>query len=97
MGTDWRDELPVLRPTSSRELWRQLHDQLADRILSGAIPADEKLWTQVDLAEALGVSRGTTIRAYSILKEEGLVIFAAGKGVYTADEAALAKIRKRKR
>jgi DNA-binding transcriptional regulator YhcF (GntR family) len=97
MTADWRDELPVLRPTSSRELWRQLHDQLSDRILSGAIPADEKLWTQVELAEALGVSRGTTIRAYSVLKEDGLVIFASGKGVYTADEAALAKLKKKRR
>lgn len=95
--TDWRDELPVLRPTSSKELWRQLYEQLADRILSGSIPPDEKLWTQIDLAEALGVSRGTTIRSYAALKDAGLVIFAPGKGAYSADESALAKLRRRKR
>jgi GntR family transcriptional regulator len=79
----WRADLPVLRPTSRVELWVQLRDQLAERILDGRIPPDHKLWSQTDLAEALHVSRGTTIRAYEGLQEEGLVIFVAGRGLFS--------------
>ena len=76
----WRQDLPVLRPTSRVELWVQLRDQLADRILDGRIPADHKLWSQTELADLLGVSRGTTIRAYDGLRQEGLVMFVPGRG-----------------
>jgi GntR family transcriptional regulator len=76
-------DLPVLRSTSRIELWVQLRDQLAERILDGRIPPDHKLWSQQDLAEALGVSRGTTIRAYGSLQEMGLVVRVVGKGIYS--------------
>jgi GntR family transcriptional regulator len=79
----WRADLPELRPTSRVELWVQLREQLAARILDGRIPPDHKLWSQTDLAEALHVSRGTTIRAYEGLQQEGLVIFVAGRGLYS--------------
>jgi DNA-binding GntR family transcriptional regulator len=80
---EWMTDLPVLRPTSRIELWVQLRDQLADRVLDGRIPPDHKLWSQQDLAEALSVSRGTTIRAYEALQSMGLVVRVAGKGIYS--------------
>ena len=94
----WLADLPVLRPTSRVELWIQLRDQLAERILDGSIPADHKLWAQTELAKLLHVSRGTTIRAYDALQEEGLVIFVKGRGLFSpmADEIAAIK-KKRKR
>ena len=73
----------MLRPTSRVELWVQLRDQLADRILDGRIPADHKLWSQTELADLLGVSRGTTIRAYDGLRQEGLVMFVPGRGLFS--------------
>jgi GntR family transcriptional regulator len=73
----------VLRPTSRIELWRQLTDQLAERILSGRIPPDEKLWSQTELAELLSVSRGTTVRAYEALRKMDLVIFVPGRGLFS--------------
>lgn len=91
-------ELPELRPTSRVELWVQLRDQLAERILDGRIPADHKLWSQIDLAGSLGVSRATTIRAYEALQEMGLVVYAPGRGCFSAMaeeiEAAKKKLAK---
>jgi DNA-binding GntR family transcriptional regulator len=89
----WLHDLPVLRPTSRIELWVQLRDQLAERILDGRIPPDHKLWSQQELAEALGVSRGTTIRSYEALQEMGLVVLVPGKGIYSPmpDEITEAK------
>jgi DNA-binding GntR family transcriptional regulator len=84
MPDDWRSDVPVLRPTSRLELWKQLADQLAERILDGRIPPDHKLWSQMDLAESLGVSRATTIRAYEALQGMGLVVYAPGRGCFSA-------------
>jgi GntR family transcriptional regulator len=83
VSDDWRRDLPELRPTSRIELWVQLKNQLAERILDGRIPADHKLWPQQELAELLGVSRGTTIRAYEALQEMALVVRVSGKGLYS--------------
>jgi DNA-binding GntR family transcriptional regulator len=97
-GTDaWRADLPVLRPTSRVELWVQLRDQLAERILDGRIPADHKLWSQTELADLLGVSRGTTIRAYEGLREEGLVIFVPGRGLFSGMTDEIDEVRKKRK
>jgi DNA-binding GntR family transcriptional regulator len=92
---EWMTDLPVLRSTSRIELWIQLRDQLADRILNGRIPADHKLWSQIELAEALGVSRGTTVRAYEALQAMGLVVFVPGKGIYSPLTEEIEEARKK--
>jgi DNA-binding GntR family transcriptional regulator len=91
----WMADLPVLRQTSRIELWVQLRDQLAERILEGRIPADHKLWSQIELAGALGVSRGTTIRAYDSLQEMGLVVFVPGRGIFSAMTDEIDAVRKK--
>jgi len=93
MADEWISDLPVLRQTSRIELWIQVRDQLAERILDGRIPPDHKLWSQIELANALAVSRGTTIRAYEALQEMGLVVQVRGKGIYSPlpDEIAAAR------
>lgn len=92
----WRADLPVLRQTSRVELWVQLREQLASRILDGRIPADHKMWSQTELAELLGVSRGTTIRAYEGLREEGLVVFVPGRGLYSPMPDEIEAVRKKR-
>jgi DNA-binding GntR family transcriptional regulator len=90
----WLEELPQLRASSRVELWVQLRDQLAARILDGRIPADHKLWSQIELAELLHVSRGTTIRAYEALQETGLLVRVPGKGIYSAMPDELEEARR---
>jgi DNA-binding GntR family transcriptional regulator len=91
----WMADLPVLRPTSRIELWVQLRDQLAERTLDGRIPADHKLWAQTELAEALHVSRGTTIRAYDSLQEMGLVVRVPGRGLFSPMTEEIDAVRKK--
>jgi DNA-binding transcriptional regulator YhcF (GntR family) len=95
VDSDWRSDLPVLRPTSRVDLWLQLRNQLAERILDGRIPPDHKLWSQIELAEALGISRGTTTRAYAALQKMGLVVFVPGKGIYSPLPEEIAEARKK--
>lgn len=87
-------DLPVLRPTSRVEIWIQLRDQLAERILDGRIPPDHKLWAQTELAEALHVSRGTTIRAYDALQEIGLVMRVPGRGLFSSMPEEIDAVRR---
>jgi DNA-binding GntR family transcriptional regulator len=95
VSEEWLSDLPVLRATSRIELWKQLRDQLAERILDGRIPPDHKLWSQQELAEALEVSRGTTIRAYEALQQMALVVFVRGKGIYSPMPDEIKEARKK--
>jgi DNA-binding GntR family transcriptional regulator len=82
-----------LRPTSATPLFEQIYEQIRAKLLSGEWLADHKLPTEADLALALGVSRGSTTRAYSMLKADRLVVWSKGRGIFSADEATLAEIR----
>jgi DNA-binding GntR family transcriptional regulator len=62
--------------------------------LDGRIPADHKLWAQTELAEALHVSRGTTIRAYDALQEMGLVVRVPGRGLFSPMTDEIDAVRK---
>lgn len=95
MADEWMADLPVLRPTSRVELWVQLRDQLAERILDGRIPADHKMWAQTELADLLGVSRGTTIRAHDALQEMGLVVRVPGRGLFSPMAEEIEEARKK--
>jgi DNA-binding GntR family transcriptional regulator len=64
-----------------------------ERILDGRIPADHKLWSQIDLAGLLQVSRGTTIRAYEDLQKTGLRV--PGRGIFSAMADEIEAVRQK--
>jgi DNA-binding GntR family transcriptional regulator len=84
-------QVDSLAPT---ELWRQLADQIREAIASGQWPPSRKIPTQDQLMEALGISRGTATRAFELLREEGWLVWVKGKGVYSAPEADVKRLRK---
>jgi hypothetical protein len=49
IGRDHAGHVP-----SRVELWVQLREQLATRILDGRIPADHKMWSQTELEDNSG-------------------------------------------
>jgi GntR family transcriptional regulator len=63
-------------------LWRQVADDLAADISSGALRPGERLPGELELAENYGVSRITVRRAVADLKERGLVNVVHGKGTF---------------
>ena len=62
-----------------------LHDQVAAEIrraiAEGEACRGERLPLAKDLAAVLGVNRNTVLRAFHILREEGLVEFTRGRGI----------------
>ncbi|MCQ2031578.1 PLP-dependent aminotransferase family protein [Pseudomonas zhaodongensis] len=66
-------------------LARQLYQALRERILDGRIASRMRLPASRELAEALGVSRNTVVRAYDQLYAEGYIEGRIGDGTYVAE------------
>ena len=76
--TDASLAIEVLREHSLATLAQQ---ELERRIISGEIPAGSKL-NEVEIATALGVSRGPVREAFSALAQAGLVRVEKNRGVF---------------
>jgi GntR family transcriptional regulator/MocR family aminotransferase len=68
-------------------LSRQLYQALRERILGGQLGSLVRLPATRDLAQALGVSRNTVVRAYDQLYAEGYLQGRIGDGTYVAELA----------
>jgi GntR family transcriptional regulator, phosphonate transport system regulatory protein len=65
-------------------LWRRIADQFEQAIAAGDYAADERLPSEIDIADRFGVNRHTVRRALAALAERGLVRSARGSGTYVA-------------
>lgn len=72
-------------PDSPDLLFEQVAEILRGQIASGELPPRKKLPTQEGLADELGISRGTVLKATNLLTHEGLIRFVPGRGLFTAD------------
>lgn len=80
--------LIVLDTHSSETLYRQIASQLRENILAGRLEDGEKLPTAKALAGSLDVNLHTVLRAYSLLRDEGLIQMRRGRGTQvTAPQA----------
>lgn len=72
-----------------RDVAAPLHQQISDairtRIVSGEWPRDHRLSPEPQLAEEIGVSRGTLRRALATLLKEGLLRQVPGRGTFVAE------------
>ncbi len=68
--------------TSSQPIYSQLASWIETKINSGDWQTEFKFPGEVELAQSLGVSRGSLRKAISILIEKGLVIQIHGKGTF---------------
>ena len=71
---------PLLQLTTAPDLVEQVYSRLLDAISEGALPPGERL-TQEDLAQRLAVSRQPVLQALRLLKKDGFVEDAPGRGV----------------
>jgi GntR family transcriptional regulator len=78
---DKRDRISHRAP---RLLWQQLYDDLIGDIRSGALAVDDRLPSELDMAEQYGVSRDVIRRAKEQLAEEGWLIVLHGRGTFVA-------------
>ncbi|TCS94203.1 GntR family transcriptional regulator [Hazenella coriacea] len=66
-------------------IYRQIHDQLQNLILSGQLTSGTPLPSIRSLAQNLSCSVITTRRVYQDLENEGLIYTKQGKGSFVAD------------
>jgi len=71
-----------LDPNSKLGLQNQIRQKLVAAILSGSLPAGEKLISSRKLAEQLNVARNTVVLAYNQLVDEGFVVSRQRSGLY---------------
>jgi DNA-binding GntR family transcriptional regulator len=64
---------------------RQIAAWFRERIQAGEFRPGQRLPTERDLQQQLGVAATTTRRAYRLLAEEGLVVTTAGRGTHVAE------------
>jgi 2-aminoadipate transaminase len=76
------DFVPELDHDSETPLYRQLYDQIADKIRSGLIARGSRLPATRELAGLVGLNRTTVAAAYEMLESEGLIAGQVGRGSF---------------
>src|SRR5579863_9052969 len=75
-------DLAMLDSSQDRPLYRQLSDRLRGQI--ARMRAGDRISSEPELAQSLGVSRFTVAKAIESLVDEGLVVRRQGKGTFVA-------------
>ena len=84
-------------PAAKTSQYRQLVNQLRDRIADGAIPGGTKLASSRELASRLGIARGIILEAIEQLKLEGYLTTTRGSGTYVVGGLAWNRARNNSR
>src|SRR5271157_3474586 len=79
---------PHLSQDSAIPLYRQLYEQIAQRIRSGGLAPGERIPATRELAGLLGLNRTTISAAYELLESAGLIAGQVGRGSFVTGEAA---------
>jgi len=66
-------------------IWRQVASRLQDDIEAGRLEANDRLPTELALAEQFRVNRHTVRRAIAVLAEQGLIRVEQGRGAFVED------------
>ena len=83
--------VPHLSAESAVPLYRQLYQQLAARIRSGASAPGDRLPATRELAGLLGLNRTTVSAAYELLESEGLIAGQVGRGSFVTGQPTVAR------
>ena len=83
----------LVRLDSTPDLVERVYRALLDAVIEGTLPAGTRL-TQEEIARRLAVSRQPVLQALRLLKADGLLLDAPGRGVVVAplDGASIASV-----
>lgn len=79
-------DLKELRRDQSAPLYRQLTEQIQELVTKGQLKAGARLPASRQLAQQLGISRLSVVRAYEELRQQGLLSARAGKGTFVNEQ-----------
>lgn len=82
---------------SNRAIYLQIADDIADRVLQGVQPPDERIPSVRDYAATVMVNVNTVMRAYEHLSSLGVIYNKRGLGYFVSAEAASVITRTRRR
>lgn len=68
-------------------IYIQIKNQIMNEIKQGTLKIGDKMPTERDLSQSIGVSRNTISTVYNLLVEEGVLISYQGRGTFVAEEA----------
>lgn len=74
-------------PSSSVPLFEQLAAAVRNEVLREAVKPGERLPAARDLGESLDINVHTVLRAYQLLRDEGLIELRRGRGAVVTDRA----------
>ena len=80
------DIILSLNPNNSIPLYRQIYNQIREKILSGDLPAGTPLPASRSLAGEYHIARVTVTTAYEQLQAEGFITAQVGAGTCVADQ-----------
>ncbi len=78
-----------------RPIYEQVRDGLRKLIITGVIPAGDKLPSVRSLSGSLAINPNTIQRAYEALEQEGYAYTVAGKGSFAALPSDVREDRRR--
>jgi len=76
----------MIDPLAGRPAYQQLADLLRERIASGEYPPRTPLPSARSLSQEHGIAVGTVMRAFEVLRREGLVRTVPGRGVWVVPQ-----------
>jgi GntR family transcriptional regulator len=85
--------LIVVNESSPEPLFSQIAAQIRKAIASGTVSAGQRLPAARDLAESLDVNLHTVLRAFSELRDEGLLEMRPGRGATVLEARHQAALR----
>lgn len=68
-------------------IYIQIKNQIMNEIKMGTLRIGDRMPTERDLSQCIGVSRNTISTVYNLLEEEGVLISYQGRGTFVAEEA----------
>ena len=83
-----------INPGLDVPLYTQLVDMFRADIRAGALPVGTRLPTVRELRDTLGIARGTVMRAYDEMEQQGLIEKIQGRGTFVCGEKSVDLSRK---
>ncbi|MBM4762785.1 GntR family transcriptional regulator [Bacillus sp. B15-48] len=86
----------ILNPNSTKPIYVQIAEWVESEILSGHFQANQKVYSQYQLAEMYTINPATAAKGLNLLVEEKILFKKRGLGMFVTDQAKEIIVNKRK-